>query len=271
VPSIISPGACAELEWGKVERAISAEIEPVLGPVGTPGNRQVCPGGTTTYVLTAQNPEASSTARTTLIVSEEAAQQPVIAFFTANPASIRAGECTTVSWGKVDYASAVTIDQGIGGVATPGSQELCLGSTTVLVMTAEGPGGRTEANLNIAVTPGERAELPDLIVESIIFDPNPCYRGQRCRVRVKVRNDGLVHSEDFVVRWAPSGEESVPVEWDVDSLVAGGETELTYLWIPSRTDEKWWTLAIADLNGRVAEIEEGTANILEQYVTVLEP
>ncbi len=143
VPSIISPGACAQLEWGKVERALSAEIEPVLGPVGTPGSRQVCPGGTTTYVLTANNPEASSTARTTLIVSEEAAQQPVIAFFTANPASIRAGECTTVSWGKVDYASTVTIDQGIGGVATPGSQELCLGSTTAYVMTAEGPGGRT--------------------------------------------------------------------------------------------------------------------------------
>jgi hypothetical protein len=271
VPSIISPGGCAQLEWGKVERAISAEIEPVLGPVGTPGSRQVCPGGTTTYVLTANNPEASSTARTTLIVSEEAAQQPVIAFFTANPANLRAGECTTLSWGKVDYASMVTIDQGIGGVATPGSQELCLGSTTAFVMTAEGPGGRTEANLTIDVIPGERAELPDLIVESIIFDPNPCYRGQRCRVRVKVRNDGPVGAGYFVVRWAPSGEESVPVEWDVDGLAAGGETELTYRWIPSRSDEQWWTLAIADLNGRVSEIEEGAANILEQYVTVLEP
>ncbi len=125
--------------------------------------------------------------------------------------------------------------------------------------------------MTVDVTPGERAELPDLIVESIIFDPNPCYRSQRCRVRVKVRNDGPLEAGRFVVRWAPSGEESVPVEWDVDSLAAGGETELTYRWIPSRADEKWWTLAIADLNGRVSEIEEGAANILEQYVTVLEP
>jgi hypothetical protein len=271
VPSIISPGACAQLEWGKVERAISAEIEPVLGPVGTPGSRQVCPGGTTTYVLTANSPEASSTARTTLIVSEEAAQQPVIAFFTANPASIRAGECTTLSWGKVDYASTVAIDQDIGGVATPGEQELCLASTTAFVMTAEGPGGRTETSLTVDVTPGERAELPDLIVESIIFDPNPCYRGQRCRVRVKVRNDGPVEAGYFIVRWAPSGEESVPVEWDVDGLAAGGGTELAYGWIPSRADEQWWTLAIADLGGQVTEIEEGEANILEQSVTVLEP
>jgi pSer/pThr/pTyr-binding forkhead associated (FHA) protein len=271
VPSIISPGACAQLEWGKVDNATSATIDQGIGGVGTPGSQEVCPGATTTYVLTAQNPEGTATAETTLYVASGLEPQPVIAFFTANPSSIRAGECTTLSWGKVDYAFEVTIDNNIGGVATPGSKEICPGTTTTFVMTAVGPGGTTENRLVVTVSPGQLANLPDIVIESILFSPNPCYRGQRCKVQIKVRNDGPVAAGHLVVRWAPAGEEAVPVEWDVDSLAAGQEKELTYPWFPTRADEKWWTLAIADLNDEVSEIEEGAANILEQPITVLEP
>jgi pSer/pThr/pTyr-binding forkhead associated (FHA) protein len=271
VPSIISPGECAQLEWGKVENATSATIDQGIGGVGTPGSQEVCPGATTTYLLTAQDPEGTTTAETTLYVSSGTDPQPVIAFFTANPSSIRAGECTTLSWGKVDYAFEVTIDNNIGGVATPGSKEICPGTTTTFIMTAVGPGGTTENRLTVTVSPGQLANLPDVVIESILFNPNPCYRGERCKVRIKVRNDGPVAAGHFVVRWAPAGEEAVPVEWDVDSLAAGQEKELTYPWFPNRADEKWWTLAIADLNDEVGEIEEGAANILEQPITVLEP
>jgi hypothetical protein len=271
VPSVIAPGDCAQLEWGKVENATSAVIEPGIGGVGTPGSTQVCPGATTTYLLTAQNPEVSSTARATLIVSSDAAQLPVIPFFTANPGRIEAGECTTLSWGKVDYASSVTIDNGIGGVGTPGSKEVCLGATTTFLMIAEGPGGTTEYDLTVSVSPGQLANLPDLTVESILFEPNPCYRALKCKVRVKVRNDGPVDAGHFVVRWAPEGDESVPVEWDVDSLGTGQEKVLNYTWIPDRVKESWLTVAVADVNGEVGELEEGQANSLEQVVTVLEP
>lgn len=271
VPSIISPGDCAQLEWGKVDNATSATIDQGIGGVGTPGSQEVCPGTTTTYLLTAQNPEGTATAEATLYVSSGTDPQPVIAFFTANPSSIRAGECTTLSWGKVDYAFEVTVDNNIGGVATPGSKEICPGATTTFVMAAVGPGGTTEGRLTVTVSPGQLANLPDIIIESILFNPNPCYRGERCKVRIKVRNDGPVAAGHFVVRWAPAGEEAVPVEWDVDSLVAGQEKELSYPWFPNRADERWWTLAIADLSDEVSEIEEGAANILEQFITVLEP
>jgi pSer/pThr/pTyr-binding forkhead associated (FHA) protein len=271
VPSSISPGDCAQLEWGKVDNATSATIDQGIGGVGTPGSQEVCPGATTTYLLTARNPEGTATAETTLYVSSGTDPQPVIAFFTANPSSIRAGECTTLSWGKVDYAFEVTVDNNIGGVATPGSKEICPGVTTTFIMTAVGPGGTTENRLTVTVSPGQLANLPDIVIESIVFNPNPCYRGERCKVWIKVRNDGPVAARHFIVRWAPAGEEAVPVEWDVDSLPAGREKELTYPWFPNRADEKWWTLAIADLNDEVSEIEEGAANILEQFITVLEP
>jgi hypothetical protein len=271
VPSIISPGDCAQLEWGKVERAISASIEPGIGGVGTPGNRQVCPGGTTTYILTAENPEQTSTARVTLIVSEDPSPRPVISFFTASPGRIRVGECAMLGWGKVDYATEVVIDQGIGGVGTPGSREVCLGSTTTFVMTARGPGGTTESSVDVTVSAEPLGDVPDLVVESILFAPNPCYRARKCKVRLVVRNDGPIAAGHFAVRWAPEGTEAVPVEWDLDSLEPGQQRELNYIWIPPRAEEEWRTMALVDPYGEVNEIQEGDANRLSQFITVLEP
>jgi hypothetical protein len=271
VPSIIAPGDCALLEWGKVDNAESAVIEPGLGGVGTPGSQQVCPDATTTYVLTARNPEGSSTAWITLLVSAEQVLNPVIAFFTANPGSIQAGQCTTLSWGKVDYATEVRIDHGIGGVGTPGTVEVCPGTTTSYQMTAVGPGGTTESSLEVVVSAGELATLADLVVESILFTPNPCFRRQRCKVEVKVRNDGSVGAGRFVVRWATAGAEAVPVEWEVDGLAAGADQVLKYTWLPPRADEGWRTTATVDAYDQVSEIEEDEANRLEQSIAVLEP
>jgi hypothetical protein len=271
VPSIISPGNCALLEWGAVENSISAAIEPGIGGVGTPDSLEVCPAGTTTYVLTARNPEDVSVARVTLLVATSADLAPVISFFTANPANIQAGECTTLDWGKVDYATSVVVDNNIGGVGTPGSKEVCLGSTTTFMMTATGPGGTTEREVIVNVSPVQLANLPDLVIESILFAPNPCYRTQKCKVRLNVRNDGPVDAGHFVVRWVPEGQDQVPVEWDVDSLGAGQEKELVYAWIPNRAAVNWQTVAEVDLKREMEEIGEGQANRLEQFITVLEP
>jgi pSer/pThr/pTyr-binding forkhead associated (FHA) protein len=271
VPSIIAPGGCAQLEWGKVDNAISASIEPGIGGVGTPGSMEVCPSETTVYELTASSPEGTHTARATLIVSSDTSQKPVIAFFSARPASIEAGQCVTLTWGKVDYATEVTIDNGIGGVATPGETEICPGRTTSYLMTALGPGGTTESEVVIAVSPVQLAELADLFVESIVFEPNPCFRVSKCKVRIKVRNDGPVYAGPFVLRWAPEGAEAVPVEWDVPGLAAGREEELTYTWLPSRVQESWPTTASVDVYGEVEEIEEDEGNSLTQEITVLEP
>jgi pSer/pThr/pTyr-binding forkhead associated (FHA) protein len=271
VPSIIRPGDCAQLEWGKVDNATSASIEPGLGGVGTPGSAQVCPDETTTYVLAAQNEQAGSTARTTLIVSTEGAPAPVIAFFTANPAQIQAGECTTLSWGKVDYATSVTIDNDIGGVATPGSKEVCLGSTTTYVMTALGSGGTTVTELTVTVSPGQLANLPDLVGESILFEPNPCYRLQKCKVRITVRNDGTLAAGHFALRWAPEGRENAPVEWDLLGLASGEAKVVDYTWIPDQARENWPTTVIVDPYQDVEELEESETNHLEQAITVLKP
>ncbi len=272
IPSIISPGGCAQLEWGKVENATSAEIEPSIGGVETPGQQEVCPTTTTTYIMSAQDASGTSVARTTLLVSTGSDPKPVVSFFTANPSSIQAGGCTLLSWGNVDYSTSVNIDQRIGAVASPGSREICPGATTTFLMTAVGPGGTTDFEVTVNVSPVRLVDLPDLVIESVLFEPNPCYRGQKCKVRVKVRNDGPVDAGHFVVGWAPEGEGQIPVEWDLDSLGADEERELAYPWIPSRVNPEWWTEAVVDMSDEVNEIAEGiAANSLVQYITVLEP
>jgi hypothetical protein len=137
-------------------------------------------------------------------------------------------------------------------------------------MTAVGPGGTTGFDLTVNVSPVELANLPDLVIESILFEPNPCYRGQKCKVRIKVRNDGPVGAGHFVVRWSPDGPSQVPVEWDIDSLGPEQGEELVYPWIPNQAAENWRTVASVDVNREVTEIGEGAANSLEQFITVLE-
>lgn len=86
-PQSIVAGKCTKLEWGKVTGATSAQIDPEVGGVGTPGNTTVCPTETTTYVLTARGPGGTTTASTTVSVSGALADLIIDAIsFVPNPA-----------------------------------------------------------------------------------------------------------------------------------------------------------------------------------------
>jgi hypothetical protein len=76
-PQSIEVGECAALEWGKVADANEARIDPDVGEVATPGRAQVCPGETTTYVLTATGPGGVTTASAQVSVSQPLADLTV--------------------------------------------------------------------------------------------------------------------------------------------------------------------------------------------------
>jgi hypothetical protein len=61
---------------------------------------------------------------------------PVISSFIASPATIVVGQSTTLSWGLVGNATDAEIDQGIGGIATPGSITVSPATTTTYTLTA---------------------------------------------------------------------------------------------------------------------------------------
>jgi len=77
-----------------------------------------------------------------------------IAYFTASPLTINAGDSTTLSWGAVTGAQWVEIDQSIGGVGSPGSKVVIPAETTTYTMTAHcGPNDKT-AQVTITVNSG---------------------------------------------------------------------------------------------------------------------
>jgi hypothetical protein len=117
---------------------------------------------------------------------------PVIGEFKADPASIFSGSKTTLSWGLVSNATSATIDQGIGGVATPGSVEVKPDKTTTFTLTATGCGGTVTKQVTVNVTP-TMIVVPlkrDLGVTDLYADPS-------WKVYIKIRNNGALAVTNF--------------------------------------------------------------------------
>ncbi len=79
---------------------------------------------------------------------------PVISSFSANPTAIPPNGKTTLSWGLVTNASAVEIDNGIGGVPTPGSVKVSLKQTTTFTLTAYCGSNRATRRVTVTVARG---------------------------------------------------------------------------------------------------------------------
>ncbi len=77
---------------------------------------------------------------------------PSIESFSADPATIRAGESSTLSWGKVDFATSASIDQGIGGIGTPDQAVVTPAQTTTYTLSATGCGGTVTKLVTVTVT-----------------------------------------------------------------------------------------------------------------------
>lgn len=68
-PSTIERGQAGALRWTVAGNATEIRIEPGIGSVNASGSRQVFPGATTTYTLTASNAGGSNSATATLTVT----------------------------------------------------------------------------------------------------------------------------------------------------------------------------------------------------------
>jgi peptidoglycan-associated lipoprotein len=90
---------------------------------------------------------------------------------TANPATIQAGQSTTLSW-TAQNATGVTIEPGLGTVATNGMQQVTPNATVTYTATATGPGGIATADVQITVNvppppPPPPPPAPDPTIEEL--------------------------------------------------------------------------------------------------------
>lgn len=152
----ITAGMSVTLNWGIVLNAESAEIDQGIGGVETPGSRVVNPTTTTTYTMLAKCGANTRTAKVTITVNPAPAAcsgTPIVTSFFAANTKIKPGESTTLNWGIVNNADSVEIDQGIGGVATPGSASVSPTTTTTYTLTARCGAVTTTRQVKIEVGP----------------------------------------------------------------------------------------------------------------------
>ncbi len=149
----IAEGASATLSWS-VTGATSISISPNVGAVsGT--SCSVSPTATTSYTLTATNAAGSTTQQVTVTVSA-ASGPPVIASFTADPATISLGQSSTLSW-SVTGATSIWIAQTIGAV-TGTSRAVSPTATTTYTLWAYNSLGMVSqaVTVSVAIAPTPR-------------------------------------------------------------------------------------------------------------------
>ncbi len=147
VPST-APGATADL------------LVPMTAPSGAGSHtgswRLRSSGGVlfgTTASVRITVPGAPAPTATNTSVPVGCSGNPVIASFTASPNSVTAGATVTLTWGAVTNADTVDINQGIGGIGTPGSTTVTPATTTTYTMAAHCGTNTVTSSVTVTVTP----------------------------------------------------------------------------------------------------------------------
>ncbi len=87
-------------------------------------------------------------------------QSPVISSFTADPATVVAGNSATLSWQTTGAAiNAVSIDQGIGPVPASGTLTVSPTQTTTYTLLAANSAGSVMSTVTVTVTPAPRVPV----------------------------------------------------------------------------------------------------------------
>jgi sugar lactone lactonase YvrE len=142
---LIAVGQSVKLSWD-VTGAQQILIEPGVGDVTGRTSTTVSPIVTTNYDLTAIGVNGSRSDQNLIVTVVSA---PTIASFVANPATISVGESTSLSWNVVGKTTSVSIDNGIGTVATSagaGSVSVNPTSDTTYTLTATDASGSLSAS-----------------------------------------------------------------------------------------------------------------------------
>lgn len=158
-PSSIRPGGVARLTW-VAENANTVTITPGPGSVDPhSGSTDVSPNQTTTYRLTATGPgNRQVVADVTVEVTSTLTSAPQVIRFVAEPATINAGEASTLSW-TTTGGTTVSIS-GIGNVDPNGSRVVTPTQTTTYTLTVRASDGRqVTAPVIVTVGPGETARV----------------------------------------------------------------------------------------------------------------
>jgi hypothetical protein len=153
-PTRIRAGESVTLVW-EIVNATEAEISGLGRVDPRNGTSTVAPDQTTTYRLTARNPNSEVSETVTVVVDRP---EPRILRFQATPVTINAGQASTLGW-ETENADTVTIT-GIGNVSRSGSTTVSPTATTTFTLTARNRFGEVSSTVTITVAP---IQMPRII------------------------------------------------------------------------------------------------------------
>lgn len=132
------------LTWSVANNASSVYINGQS--LATSGSWQVNPSVTTTYTLTVTAPGGTASSQLTINVIPP----PTINSFATNASSVVSGFPALLSW-NIGDATSVSINNGVGSVATSGSRMVYPTATTTYTILASGPGGTRTSQVTVSV------------------------------------------------------------------------------------------------------------------------
>ncbi|MGB8260659.1 MAG: hypothetical protein WCE75_09925 [Terracidiphilus sp.] len=150
----ITTGQSTTLVWsvtGAVKLSLTGGGENTFVPVSST-SVTISPAATTTYTLTATDPQGNTASATTTVT---VSAPPAIDSFTATPTAITDGQTSTLSWVVSDSVATITIDNGVGTV-TGNSISVQPTNSTTYTMTAANLAGAVvtaQATVNVVLAP----------------------------------------------------------------------------------------------------------------------
>jgi len=221
-PATVLPGAAVTLAWtgtGATYYTVTTDAGASLGNVfGT--SLKVYPQATTAYTVTAVN-TAGTGARSVVVTVVPPGPKPTISSFTAAPATIAAGQSTTLAW-SVAGADSLSISPGIGAV-TGTSVTVSPSVTTTYTLTAKNLNGSVTKKTAVTVT-----VAPPTIAS---FTATP---------------DAIVAGQASTLAWSVAGADSLSISPDVGAVTG---TSVSVSPAASTT----YTLAATNAGGTVTQ------------------
>jgi hypothetical protein len=120
---------------------------------------------------------------------------PVKASMTNSSANINCGQSTDLQWQTTD-AVDVSIDNGVGNVASSGTQSVSPHATTTYTMTATGPGGK--------VTGAETVNVNTTVVASLAANPS--------ELHYRKIGDKVITNDSGTLTWTTSNADSANLD-----------------------------------------------------------
>lgn len=230
-PLSISPGESSTLTWS-VQGANHEEIDSDVGAVALNGSSVVTPSETTVYTLTASNAAGKTTSVTVHVVvsgvPSPSGDTPVVNSFGSSPSTISPGGSATLTW-SVSNATSVSIDHGLGSVASSGSKTVSPTATTTYLLTATNASGSTTAATVVTVTSTTPTGPP--VIEEFVASPPSIYPG-----------------ETTILSWRVTGATSVAIDRGIGAVDSIGSTPI------SITGSTNYTLTASNSYGHVDRV-----------------